>query len=629
MSIDFQEEYQILIPLADPVGAEDLIEIASSLVQNGKGKIIALGVVKIPKDRSLSEGTFEAQKYRQRLQKLAELYNSEHIEIKTIVRTSHQLWQEIIESVEEEKCNLILLGWKGSTQTPNKIFGKTIDKIAKNPPCDIVVVKSKGLKGCKKILLPVRGGPNAQLGLKIALALAKKVKAKITAMYIVPQNISIQDKAKNEEEFIRFLQPALNSTKNLETLIITSNSVTKAILKESKNHDLVIMGASASLSFTPFEEREDPYLFGEIPETIAKTAKITVAVVKCRKLPKTQISWIKERPLSVFVDKWFAENTFHAHEFEDINQLVKLKQKAGVTISLGLPTLNEEKTIEEVIRTIKTNLMDKYSLLDEIVVIDSGSTDNTVEIASQFGIPIFLHQKILAEYGSFKGKGEALWKSLYVLKGDIIVWIDTDIRNIHPKFIYGLIGPLLKETRIKYVKGFYRRPLQVGGKLHNTGGGRVTELTARPLLNLFFPQLSGIIQPLSGEYAGRREILEKMPFFTGYGVETGLLIDILRECGLMAIGQVDLEKRIHRNQPLFALSLMSFGVIQVVIKRIGDHYGYDLFEEMNRSMKLIHHEPHHYYLEIKEIEERERPPIITIPEYQKKHCKDNKNRLEP
>ncbi|MEW6095199.1 MAG: glucosyl-3-phosphoglycerate synthase [bacterium] len=618
MSIDSRKRYQILIPLADPVGAEDLIQIGSSFVQKKKGKIVALGVVKIPKDRSLSEGASVAKEYRQRLQKLVDLGESENIEIKTMVRTSHQLWEGIVESVEEEECNLILLGWKGSTQTPNKIFGKTIDKIAKNPPCDIAVVKSKGLTGCKKILLPVRGGPNAQLGLNLALALAKKFKAKITAMYIFPKNISAQDRVKNEEEFLKFLQPALNSTKNLDTLIITSNSVTDAILKESKNHDLIIMGASASLSFTPFEEQEIPYLFGQIPETIAKKAKPTVAVVKRRKLPETQISWIKEKPLSVFVDKWFAENTFHQHEFEDINQLVKLKEKQGITISLGLPTLNEEKTIEKVIRRIKTNLMDEYPLLDEMIVIDSGSTDNTVEIASQFGIPIYSHQQILPEYGSFRGKGEALWKSLYVLKGDIIVWVDTDIRNIHPKFVYGLIGPLLKEKRIKYVKGFYRRPIQVGGKLHETGGGRVTELTARPLLNLFFPQLSGIIQPLSGEYAGRRELLEKVPFFTGYGVETGLLIDILRESGLMAIGQVDLEERIHRNQPLFALGLMSFGIIQVVIKRIEDHYGYELFEEMNRSMKLIHYEPEHYYLEIKGIEERERPPIITIPEYQRK-----------
>jgi glucosyl-3-phosphoglycerate synthase len=621
MGINERKKYQILLPLADPVGAEDLIQIGSSLIQKKKGKMVALGVVKVPKNRSLSEGAIVAKEYRQRLQKLVDLGEAENIDIRTMVRTSHQLWRGIVEAVEEEKCNLIIFGWKGSTQTPNKIFGKTIDKIAKNPPCDIVVVKSKGLKECKNILLPIRGGPNAQLGLKLALSLSKKFKAKVTAMYILPKDISAKDRAKNESAFRKFIQPALDSTKRLQTLILTSNSVTESILKSSKNYDLIIMGASASLSFTPWEEREDPYIFGQIPETIAQKAKTTVAVVKCHKLSGTQLSWVKERPLSVFVDKWFAENTFHQREFEDISQLVKLKEKEGITISLGLPTLNEEKTIEKIIRTIKTNLMDEYPLLDEIVVIDSGSTDNTVEIASQFGIPIFSHQQILPDYGSFRGKGEALWKSLYVLKGDIIIWIDTDIRNIHPKFVYGLIGPLLKEKRIKYVKGFYRRPLRVGGKLFETGGGRVTELTARPLFNLFFPQLSGLIQPLSGEYAGRREVLEKVPFFTGYGVETGLLIDILREFGLISIGQVDLEERIHRNQPLFALSLMSFGIIQVVIKRIEDHYGYELFEEINRSMKLIHHEPEHYSLEIKEVEEKERPPIITIPEYRKRHSK--------
>lgn len=164
--------------------------------------------------------------------------------------------------------------------------------------------------------------------------------------------------------------------------------------------------------------------------------------------------------------------------------------------------------------------MDELPLLDEIALIDSGSTDNTVKIAEDLGVPAYVHQEILPEYCSFRGKGEALWKSLYVLKGDLIIWINTDIKNVHPGFVYGLLGPLLKEPDIHYVKGFYRRPIRVGRKLSASGGGRVTELTVRPLLNLFFPELSGIIQPLAGEYGGRREMLERVPFFTGYGVES-------------------------------------------------------------------------------------------------------------
>ena len=196
--------------------------------------------------------------------------------------------------------------------------------------------------------------------------------------------------------------------------------------------------------------------------------------------------------------------------------------------------------------------MDAVPLLDEIILINSDSTDRTRDIADELGIPVFIHQQILPEYGARHGKGEALWKSLLVTRGDIILWIDTDIVNIQPHFVYGLIGPLLLRPEIQLVKGFYQRPLRVGNKLQASGGGRVTELTARPLLNLLYPELSGLIQPLAGEYGGRRSTLEKLHFSSGYGVEIGMLIDTLEMGGLGAIAQVDLQERIHHNQPLEA-----------------------------------------------------------------------------
>ncbi|MBL8153767.1 MAG: glucosyl-3-phosphoglycerate synthase [Anaerolineae bacterium] len=323
-----------------------------------------------------------------------------------------------------------------------------------------------------------------------------------------------------------------------------------------------------------------------------------------------------EEPLSTRVDRWFAENTFHSSEFEDLKLLLALKEKQGVTISLALPALNEEATVGTVIETIKSALVDEVPLLDEIVLVDSNSTDNTVAIAQAQGIPTYIHQHLLVDdLGSYHGKGEVLWKSLYVTKGDIVVWIDTDITNIHPRFVYGLIGPLLKHKRVQYVKGFYVRPLEVGGKLQAYGGGRVTELVARPLLNLFYPELSGIVQPLSGEYAGRRAALEQIPFFTGYGVETGMLIDILDRFGLDAIAQSDLETRIHYNQPLVNLSKMSFAILQVFIARLEARFGVELLDKANRSMKLIVQEPERFALEIAEIADHERPPIITVPGY--------------
>ena len=291
-------------------------------------------------------------------------------------------------------------------------------------------------------------------------------------------------------------------------------------------------------------------MFGVVAETVAARARSTVMVVKTGashdvalfdalretegSLPAADALVESGHPTASTVDRWFAENTFHAKEFQDLRKLVDLKERQGLTISVGLPALNEEATIGRVIARLKGPLMDRLPLIDQLVVIDSSSTDRTAEIAREHGVPVFEHRTILPEMGSFIGKGEALWKSLHVLDGDIVAWIDTDIRNIQPRFVYGLLGPLLAQPRIQYVKGFYQRPIRESGTLLAEGGGRVTELMARPLINLFVPELSGLVQPLAGEYAGRRALLESVSFFTGYAVEMGLLIDTLDAVGLSA-----------------------------------------------------------------------------------------------
>ncbi|MCB0324695.1 MAG: glucosyl-3-phosphoglycerate synthase, partial [Bdellovibrionales bacterium] len=232
------------------------------------------------------------------------------------------------------------------------------------------------------------------------------------------------------------------------------------------------------------------------------------------------------------------------------------------------------------------------------------------------GVPVYIHQEVLPDYGARRGKGEALWKSLYVTSGDILLWVDTDVSNFHPRFIYGLMGPLLNRQTLQFVKGFYRRPLKTGaGVLQSGRGGRVTELTARPLLNLFYPELSGIIQPLSGEYGGRRKALERVTFTSGYGVETCVLIDIFEKYKLASIAQIDMIERIHNNQSLGDLSKMSFAIIQTLFGRLEQRYGRALVEDVNRTMKLIRHDPERYYLEVEEIAEKERPPMIELPEY--------------
>jgi glucosyl-3-phosphoglycerate synthase len=265
--------------------------------------------------------------------------------------------------------------------------------------------------------------------------------------------------------------------------------------------------------------------------------------------------------------------------------------------------------------------MERFPLVDELVVIDSDSTDRTRDIAERLGVPVHIHQQVLPEIGPGRGKGEALWKSLAITTGDLVVWVDTDVSQFHPKFVYGLIGPLLIRPEIAFVKAFYRRPLNVGGELQATGGGRVTELAARPILNLFFPELSGIIQPLSGEQAGRRSLLERLPFFDLYGVETGLLIDVLRTTGLRSIAQVDMKQRIHRNQSLLNLSKTSFEILQVAMKRLGDGRGQSLLDDANLTMKLISPTAEGFHLDVQDIGVVERPPMITVPSYRERSAR--------
>ena len=318
-------------------------------------------------------------------------------------------------------------------------------------------------------------------------------------------------------------------------------------------------------------------------------------------------------------NSWLINNTFHYSDFTDIQRLIAIKKKKNLTISLCLPTLNEEKTIAKEIIIMKSELMTRNPLLDEIVVIDSGSTDNTVEVAKAFGADVYDADEILPNFEKFKGKGENLWKSLFVTKGDIIVYLDADIKNIHHRFAYGLVGPLLLNDSIKYAKAFYDRPIAIGkNKIRPTGGGRVTELVIRPLFSLFFPDLTQIIQPLSGEYAGYREIFDKIPFPIGYGIETSMILDICEKWGLDVIAQVDLERRVHRNQNTKALGKMSFVILKTFLNRIKKLEFIDLKKDTFDEMIQYNLVKNEFQPDIFNVDGLERPPMIEISEYRKK-----------
>ena len=273
-----------------------------------------------------------------------------------------------------------------------------------------------------------------------------------------------------------------------------------------------------------------------------------------------------------------------------------LGAKGETTVSVCLPARNEAETVGPIVETLVGQLLEP-GVIDEVLVIDDHSTDATSAVAAAAGARVRASEDILPDYGEGHGKGEVLWKSLLETSGDVVLWCDSDLTGFHHRFVSGLLGPLLCESDVDFVKGFYRRPEAEG-----EGGGRVTELVARPLIALLFGELAGIKQPLSGEYGGRRDLLERLPFVEGYGVEIGLLIDIARSVGTDGIVQVDLDVRHHRNRPLHELGPQAAAIMQTALRRV-DRDLVGVVAELVGEHELT------------TVEAAERPPMIEVAEY--------------
>jgi glucosyl-3-phosphoglycerate synthase len=294
-----------------------------------------------------------------------------------------------------------------------------------------------------------------------------------------------------------------------------------------------------------------------------------------------------------------------------MTDLLEARVRSGLSISVCLPARNEEATVGHIVGTIRRELVEATPLVDEIVVIDDASTDATAAAARDEGATVLSEASILPSQGPGRGKGNALWKSLHACRGDIICWIDADIRNFGSHFVTRLVQPLLDDQNIMYSKAFYQRPLHG----EPTGGGRVTELMARPLLSHLFPQLADIVQPLSGEYAGRRDALEVIPFVQGWGVEFGLLVDMCEQFGRASIAQADLGVRVHRNRPISELGAPALAVLVTALRRAGlDRFGAEAAELVRFNDDAN--------IERTSVATSERPAMISIPAYRTKFGKE-------
>ena len=482
----------VLVPVFEQANADNSLRLASQF----NSEVHMLGFVQVPEGLPLSQGNAAARELRKVLIRYsAEFKLTEQFHLSV----SFDPWDDLREHIRLLKPDLVILDWETFSGHPSPAKLAVLTEMAAN----LAVVGGRLPDKVQRSLVPLRGGPHAQLALRLALALPGH---DISALHLDTSRETTGELPAPFRGLARIL-PALPEVRYERR---HSEDPLAEIRQEASEADVLVLGASVrAASSGP--------LVGSVAASLLQSSPCPVIMVKSeRPEPPVFTGPEAERSgseaISILVDKWFAENTYHAAEFDNLAELVKRKKAQGVTVSLALPALNEEKTVGTVLSTIQKTLMGKHALIDEIVLIDSDSKDRTREIARSLGVPVYIHQELLQQYGARAGKGEALWKSLYVTHGDIVLWIDSDIVNIHPRFVYGVLGPMLLDPGIQFVKGFYQRPLRTGRKVNSTGGGRVTELTARPLLNLFYPELSGVIQPLSGEYGGRGSGLEKPTF---------------------------------------------------------------------------------------------------------------------
>ncbi|MFI2642706.1 glucosyl-3-phosphoglycerate synthase [Streptomyces sp. NPDC018610] len=313
------------------------------------------------------------------------------------------------------------------------------------------------------------------------------------------------------------------------------------------------------------------------------------------------------------VERWLRTRSWSVTD-RPLRTVLAAKRASGSTVSVVLPALNEEATVGDIVAVVREELMERAPLVDELVVVDSGSTDRTSEVAAAAGARVVHRDEILPRLPAVPGKGEVLWRSLLVTGGDVVCFVDADLREFSADFVTGIVGPLLTDPDVQLVKAMYDRPLTLSdvpaaGAAAAGQGGRVTELMARPLLNMHWPQLAGFVQPLGGEYAARRSLLEQLPFPVGYGVELGMLVDALHLVGLDALAQVDVGVRRHRHQDGQALGRMAAAIYRTAQLRLARGH------LIRPSLTQFERGPDGFEPRTYSVDTEERPPMTEIAEY--------------
>lgn len=638
--------------------AEGLVQLAAALAgvntpggqdEKRRARIVVLGIVTVPEETPLSQGASLVKAYRTLLRYIPPESSkmSDRVEVRTEVRVAREVWQGIADQVREEEADLLLLHWKGATQTPAKIYGTTIDALMEDPPCDIVLARFNALPSINSILLPVRGGSYSNLAMRLVSNMAEQWDANVTVMHNLNQFGSpsgVVPPADDSyatyyagasalaEDDLSALQNILSELPPGARLLTTQGNLEQSITREATYNDLLVLGASGRSDGTPASSQDNEA--GKIAERIGSEANCAVLIVKTRKplrLAPARATVTAENDLSETVDRWFAQNTFHYREFRSLSSLTLLKERNNLSISLIFPVYGPTQPLGlvDVVRRAHFALIHDCALLDEIIISAPGVKLDVEELnllkskiradGSENTEIIYLGGDNSEDNGQASGPGEALWQALQVSRGDVVIWADPHIVGFEARLFYGLAGPLLSYPEFQMAVGFYSYLSSADPEHTYPMKNDLVELSVRPLLGGLFPSLAGIIDPLLLVGAARRDHLEHLPFFTSSAFTTGLLIDTLSRVGLMSIAQIDLGTPPRYNNPVRPQRLVS-DLLDVLLRRTGERSQASLMKLYSPGVKTIQKSGSVYSLSVEPplALQRELPPLAYTSGYQRR-----------
>jgi nucleotide-binding universal stress UspA family protein len=574
---------KILVPAGEHTDSA-LIALAADLLGARPGVIVLLAVIELPLGHQPVAGASAAHAARRALRRLSADSTLSGVAIQARVRAARHRAAGIREVADEERPDLLLL----STEPDGAINAAERELLA-TPPCDTVIARLRHTGSVHSLLVPARGGPTAELALSVGLNVAARRGAQMTLLHLDLPGATLHQR----EHELRLFGALLNRSAypRLRSSTMHVPAPEPALIAEAGRHDMVVMGATLHADASAGE------VLGAIPDAMLARAPGTVLVVKLRTPPDVSV-FVPQPPVDVVVDKWFVENTFHCREFADLDELVGAKRAQGLRMSVILLPAGDAEALPAILRVVEDELHQRAGLVDEVLAMDDGTPD-FAGVAAAAGARV---QPV-----SPAERGMIVWAGLQEAIGDIIVWLDSDIRNAHPRFVYGLVGPLLREPRVALVTGFHRLP---GGSDQGFEDGQeqTTELAIRPLVNLYFPELSGMINPLSRERAVRRGALDGMRLPSGLGVDIALLLEVYERAGLWAIAQTDLEERVGRRERAGEVSRRAFATVQTLVGRLTPDAS-RAARAPHASMKLIHHEAERYHIEVIDTSETLLPAI--------------------